>query len=62
MRSLVSDLIPEYNKKFHFFKKDTLVYVVRPPPFPPLSPPAHVCIITINIYMGICLYFTLWKL
>lgn len=32
MRSLVSDLIPEYNKKFHLKKKkDTLVYVVRPP-------------------------------
>lgn len=32
MRSLVSDLIPEYNKKFHFFfLEDTLVYVVRPP-------------------------------
>lgn len=38
MRSLVSDLIPEYNKKFHFFlKKDTLVYVVRPPFSSPLT-------------------------
>lgn len=31
MRSLVSDLIPEYNKKLHFFK-ETLAYVMNTPP------------------------------
>lgn len=30
MRSLVSDLIPEYNKKLHFFK-ETLAYVMNTP-------------------------------
>lgn len=46
MRSLVSDLIPEYNKKLHFFK-ETLAYVMNTPPLPSsrLSPPAHVYII-----------------
>lgn len=34
MRSLVSDLIPEYNKKLHFFK-ETLAYVMNTPPSPP---------------------------
>lgn len=46
MRSLVSDLIPEYNKKLQFFFKETLAYVMGPP-FSPRSPPAHVCAINI---------------
>lgn len=37
MRSLVSDLIPEYNKKLQFFFKETLAYVMEPP-HSPLSP------------------------
>lgn len=37
MRSLVSDLIPEYNKKLQFFFKETLAYVMNPPFFYPLT-------------------------
>lgn len=49
MRSLVSDLIPEYNKKLQFFFKETLAYVMEPP-FSALLPPAHVCTINIQLY------------
>ena len=33
MRSLVSDLIPEYNKKFHFFLKRNTGLCCETPPF-----------------------------
>ena len=46
MRSLVSDLIPEYNKKLQFFLKRHWL-MLWDPLFSPRSPPAHVCAIKI---------------
>lgn len=47
MRSLVSDLIPEYNKKLQIFlKRHWLTLWGTPPPLlSALLPPAHVCTI-----------------
>lgn len=63
MRSLVSDLIPEYNKKLQFFLKRHWLMLWNPPTLPsllpsptrlpPLSalvPPAHVYTINMEPY------------
>lgn len=47
MRSLVSDLIPEYNKKLQFFSTD-MAYVMDPVSAHPYH--EHVCAISIDPY------------
>lgn len=61
MRSLVSDLIPEYNKKLQFFLKRHWLMLWDPPPFL-FSNHQLMCVPLIYIYMGSWFYFPVWKL